>query len=127
MRSLTTLRHLNQELLDDGNVDSNPEILRLLLGTLSKDGKGLAGKKGSLKLRHKGLDQYAVKLNRGWAALIATVDIRQAVAKVVLDGIIQHIPVQAKPSADLLVEFSIEELLAALNRDLVASVGTAVG
>lgn len=116
-----SLRHLNQELLDDGNVDSNPEILRLLLGTLSKDGKGLAGKKGSLKLRHKGLDQYAVKLNRGWAALIATVDIRQAVAKVVLDGIIQHIPEKAKPSADLLVEFSIEELLAALNRDLVAS------
>jgi len=116
-----SLRHLNQRLLNDGHENSNPEILRLLLGSLAKDGKGLAGKKGSLTLRHKGLDQYAVKLNRGWTAMNATAEIRQAVAKVVLDGIIQRIPDHTKPSADLLVEFSAEDLLAVLNQDLVAS------
>ncbi|MDO9269721.1 MAG: RecQ family ATP-dependent DNA helicase [Methylobacter sp.] len=116
-----SLRHLNQSLLNNGHENSNPEILRLLLGSLTKDGKGLAGKKGSLTLRHKGLDQYAVKLNRGWTALNATAEIRQAVAKVVLDGIIQRIPDHTKPSADLLVEFSAEDLLAVLNQDLVAS------
>ena len=57
-----SLRHVNQSLLNDGHENSNPEILRLLLGSLAKDGKGLAGQKGSLTLRHKGLDQYAVKL-----------------------------------------------------------------
>jgi len=102
-----SLRHLNQSLLNNGHENSNPEILRLLLG--------------SLTLRHKGLDQYAVKLNRGWTALNATAEIRQAVAKVVLDGIIQRIPDHTKPSADLLVEFSAEDLLAVLNQDLVAS------
>lgn len=116
-----SLRHLNQSLLNDGHENSNPEILRLLLNSLTKDGKGLAGKKGSLTLRHKGLDQYAVKLNRGWAALTATADIRQAVAKVVLDGIMQRIPDTTKPAGDLLVEFSAEDLLDVLNRDLVAS------
>jgi ATP-dependent DNA helicase RecQ len=114
-----SLRHLNQSLLNDGHENSNPEILRLLLGSLAKDGKGLAGKKGSLTLRHKGLDQYAVKLNRGWTALNATADIRQSVAKVVLDGIMQRIPDHTKPSGELLVEFSAEDLLTALNQDLV--------
>ncbi|MGR9014270.1 MAG: UvrD-helicase domain-containing protein, partial [Gammaproteobacteria bacterium] len=116
-----SLRHLNQSLLNDGHENSNPEILRLLLNSLTKDGKGLAGKKGSLTLRHKGLDQYAVKLNRGWAALNATAEIRQAVAKVVLDGIMQRIPGHTKPSGDLLVEFSAEDLLVVLNQDLVTS------
>ncbi|MGZ8237933.1 MAG: RecQ family ATP-dependent DNA helicase [Methylobacter sp.] len=116
-----SLRHLNQSLLNDGQENSNPEILRLLLNSLTKDGKGLAGKKGSLTLRHKGLDQYAVKLNRGWHALTATADIRQSVAKVVLDGIIKRIPENTKPSGELLVEFSAEDLMAALKQDLVAS------
>ncbi|MBL6986547.1 MAG: RecQ family ATP-dependent DNA helicase [Methylobacter sp.] len=116
-----SLRHLNQGLLNDGHENSNPEILRLLLNSLTKDGKGLAGKKGSLTLRHKGLDQYAVKLNRGWTALNATAEIRQAVAKVVLDGIMQRIPGHTKPSGDLLVEFSAEDLLVVLNQDLVTS------
>ncbi len=118
---MLSIRHLNQSLLNDGHENSNPEILRLLLSSLTKDGKGLAGKKGSLTLRHKGLDQYAVKLNRGWHALTATAEIRQSVAKVVLDGIMQRIPENTKPSGDLLVEFSAEDLMAALKQDLVAS------
>jgi len=116
-----SLRHLNQALLNDGQENSNPEILRLLLGSLAKDGKGLAGKKGSLTIRHKGQDQYMVKLNRDWKLLTNTAKIRQSVAKVVLDGILQRIPPDSKPSGDLLVEFSYEDLLVALKHDLVAS------
>ncbi len=116
-----SLRHLNQSLLDNGYKNSNPEILRLLLNSLTKDGQGLAGKKGSLTLKHKGLDQYAIKLNRDWHALTTTAEIRRSVAKVVLDGIIQRIPSDTKPSGDLLVAFSAEDLLAALKQDLVTS------
>jgi len=116
-----SLRHLNQSLLNGGHENSNPETLRLLLNSLAKDGKGLANKKGSLTLKHRGQDHYAVKLNRGWTALIATADIRQAVAKVALDGIIGRIPEQSKPCGDLLVDFSAEDLLAALKQDLVTS------
>ncbi len=116
-----SLRHLNQSLLDEGYGDSNPEILRRLLTGLAKDGKGLAGKKGSMTLKYQGLDQYRVKLNRDWTALTATAEIRLAVAKVALDGIMQRIDDHAKPSGELLVEFSAEDLLAALNRDLVTA------
>jgi ATP-dependent DNA helicase RecQ len=115
------LRHVNQSLLDSGHENSNPEILRLLLGSLAKDGQGFAGLKGSLTIRHKGLDQYSVKLNRGWKPLTLIAEKRQAVAKIVLDVIIQRIPENIKASAELLVEFSAEDLLSALKQDLVTT------
>ncbi|MDD5580766.1 MAG: UvrD-helicase domain-containing protein, partial [Methylobacter sp.] len=116
-----SLRHVNQSLLDGGNEHSNPEVLRLLLSSLAKDGQGFAGMKGSLTIRHKGLDQYSVKLNRGWKPLTLIAEKRQLVARIVLDAIIQRIPEGAAGSADLLVEFSAEDLLSALKQDLVAS------
>jgi ATP-dependent DNA helicase RecQ len=114
-----SLRLTNQHLLDHGFEQSNPEILRLLLTSLSKDGQGLAGMKGSLTIKHRGLDQYSAKLNRGWKALEKTAELRQSVAKVALDGIIQRIPKDTAPSSDLLVEFAAEDLLAALKQDSV--------
>lgn len=116
-----SLRHLNQRLLDDGYPDSNPELLRNLLTSLAEDGRGLAGKKGSIALRYRGLDQYAVKLNRDWQALVTTAERRQAIAAIVLTGIIDKIPQGAAASADLLVEFAAEDLLAALKSDIVAA------
>jgi len=85
---------------------------------MSKDGQGLAGNKGSFFLRHAGLDQYLVKLNRGWPTLLETVRRRQAVATIVLQAILLRIPAETKAGADLLVEFSIEDLLAAVQQDM---------
>ena len=116
-----SLRHLNQHLLDSGYSLSNPEALRLMLSSLARDGLGLAANKGSLTLRHRGLDQYAVKLNRDWQALKGTAERRQAVAKIALDRILQNIPADTKAGADLLVEFSAEQLMAALKQDLVTA------
>ncbi len=114
-----SLRLINQNLLDQGYQQSNPEILRLLLSSLSKDGQGLAGKKGSLTIRHKGLDQYTVKLNRNWKGLEKTAQIRQAVAHIVLQAILHRIPETTAPSSDVLVEFAAEDLLNELKHDLV--------
>lgn len=113
-----SLRHTNQHLLDQGFKDCNPEVLRLLLVSMSKDGQGLAGNKGSLFLRHAAQDQYRVKLNRDWPALTETVHRRQTVAQIVLNTIMQKIPADTKSGADLLVEFSVEDLLAALKQDI---------
>ncbi|SMG63343.1 [weak similarity to] ATP-dependent DNA helicase, RecQ family, partial [methanotrophic bacterial endosymbiont of Bathymodiolus sp.] len=85
---------------------------------MSKDGQGLAGNKGSLFLRHNGLDQYRVKLNRGWSSVTETVRRRQAVANITLMAILLKIPETTKGSADLLVEFAVEDLVAALKQDL---------
>lgn len=113
-----SLRHINQYLLDLGFKDCNPEVLRLLLVSMSKDGQGLAGNKGSLLIKHASQDHYRVKLNRGWQALIDTVRRRQAVAQIALNAILEKIPGDTKAGADLLVEFSIEDLLAALKQDI---------
>ena len=95
--------------------------MRGLLTSLAEDGQGLAGKKGSIAVRYRGIDQYAVKLNREWQALVATAERRQAIASIVLAGIIGRIPEGTASSADLLVEFAAEDLLAALKADLIAS------
>ena len=66
-----SLPRLNQHLLDQG-LDSNPETLRNLLASLARDGRGLAGERGSLELRQNDRDHYRVKLHRDWPALTAT-------------------------------------------------------
>lgn len=113
-----SLRRVNQRLLDGGFADSNPELLRGLLASLAKDGQGLAGKQGSLLFRYRGIDQYAVKLNRGWKDLAATAERRQAIAGCVLKAIFARIPEGTVKSADLLVEFAAEDLMAALQQDM---------
>nr|MCH9699737.1 UvrD-helicase domain-containing protein [Gammaproteobacteria bacterium] len=114
-----SLRHANQRLMDQRFNNCNPEVLRLLLISMSKDGQGLAGNKGSLVIRHISQDQYSVKLNRGWNALTEIVQRRHAVAQQIVNTLLGKIPMDTKASADLLVEFSVEELLIALNQDLV--------
>jgi ATP-dependent DNA helicase RecQ len=115
---LLSLRHINQHLLDSGFTDCNPEVLRLLLVSMSKDGKGLAGKSGSLLIRHVSQDQYKIKLKRGWKALTETVQRRQTVAQIAVNTLLQKIPAGTKSTADLLVEFSVEDILAAIKQDI---------
>lgn len=115
---ILSLRQTNQQLIDLGFKDCNPEVLRLLLVSISKDGKGLAAKNASLYIRHKSQDQYTIKINRNWKNLIATVQRRQTVAQISLNTILQKIPADTKGGSDLLVEFSIEDLLAALKQDV---------
>ena len=115
-----SLRRLNQRLLDEGHTASNPETLRSLLTSLSQDGKGLAGDKGSINLRHLSRDRYAFTLQRkSWRSLRATAERRQRVARVLLDTLIARIPAEANPSANLLVDFSLNQLCKALESDLL--------
>jgi len=113
-----SLRRLNQRLRDDGFADSTPQVLLRLLRSLSMDGKGLAGARGSLDLRHSYQDSYRVKLLRGWDALLRTAELRRAVAHRALGTILSRIPQQTLPSANLLVEFSSEEIAQAFRSDL---------
>jgi len=85
------------------------------------DGKGLAGNLGSLEFRYLGQDHYRVKLNRNWSALITTAEKRRAVASVVLDALYAKIPDNSAASAELLVNFSIDDIAQALREDLLLS------
>lgn len=113
-----SLRRLNQRLVDEGHA-SLPEQLRNLLKSLSLDGKGLAGNRGSLDFRYLGQDHYRIKLNRDWTALLATAERRRDVAKVALDTLFAKIPENTAPSAELLVDFSVDDIALALRGDLL--------
>jgi len=113
-----SLRRLNQRLVDAGN-ESLPEILRNLLKSLSMDGKGLAGNRGSLEFRYLGQDHYRIKLNRDWKALLATAERRRDVARVALDALYAKIPDGTAASAEILVNFSLDDISLALRGDLL--------
>jgi ATP-dependent DNA helicase RecQ len=108
-----SLRQLNQGLLDQGQADSNPQLLRTLLNRLRQDGRGFSGRQGSLFLQYVAQDFYKVRLQRDWPALIRLSDLRRAVAKVVLDTLLA----KTTGEGEILLAFSADELIAALKND----------
>lgn len=113
-----SLRRLNQRLVDDGH-ESLPELLRNLLKSLSMDGKGLAGNRGSLEFRYFGQDHYRIKLNRNWTDLFTTAERRRDVARVALGTLYAKIPADSPASGECLVNFSLDDISAAIRGDLL--------
>jgi ATP-dependent DNA helicase RecQ len=113
-----SLRSLNQRLVDLGHTDSSTLVLAGLLKSLSLDGRGLAGSRGSIELRHMHREHYRVKLQRDWDILEATAKKRRLIAKVALDTILARIPDDAPVSAELLVSFSSDDIAQALHRNI---------
>ncbi|MGV8073057.1 MAG: RecQ family ATP-dependent DNA helicase [Syntrophobacteraceae bacterium] len=113
-----SLRKLNQRLVDNGFEDSNPAVLLNLLKSLSMDGRGLAGRRGSLDLRSTWQDHYRVKLHRDWDALVETARRRRMVAKTALEAIMMRVPANAPVSAEVLVSFSSDEIAQALRQNI---------
>ena len=111
-----SLRRLNQRLLDQGE-SSNTESLRALLKSLAEDGRGLAGSHGSLDLRYRRRGQYSIKLRRSWEQLAELADRRRQASKVVLDALLAKVADRA--SGQVLVAFSLDDMVSALERDLV--------
>lgn len=112
------LRQINQQIINLDYPYSTPQILNIILHGLSRDGKGLAGQKGSLSLRACGNNRLTVYLHRGWQALLKTVEIRQQASNVALKVILDSIPDETKSNKDLLVEFTLEQIIAGLKKDL---------
>ena len=112
------LRQVNQQLLDLGHGYSTPPSLKLIIYGLGRDGKGLAGEKGSLAVKAKGSDRFIVQLNRDWDSLVRTVTIRQQAALVALRILLGKIAPTEQANATLLVEFTLEEVVAGLKNDL---------
>ncbi len=112
------LRQVNQKLIDQGSTASNPEVLQHLLYGLGRDGRGLAGQKGSLKVKKIQGTRYVVSLLRIWEDIKTTMHIRQQSARVALDVILQAVEKDQKPSATLMVTFTLERIIESLKADL---------
>lgn len=113
------LRQVNQLLVDLGHVYSTPEVLKRVLHGLSKDGKGLAGQTGSLTIGTKGGHCFSIYLHREWKTIGATVKIRQQAAGVALQQILSTVKLTEKANASLLVEFTLEQVVEGLKKDLM--------
>jgi ATP-dependent DNA helicase RecQ len=113
------LRQVNQQLLDRGHGYSTPQSLKLIVYGLGRDGKGLAGDKGSLTVKARGSNRFTVQLNRDWESLLKTVTIRQQAALVALRILMGKIAPGEQPNASLLVEFTLEEVVDGLRNDLL--------
>ncbi len=113
------LRQVNQRLLDKGHSYSTPGSLALILRGLSRDGKGLAGQKGSVSIRSRGNNLFSIVLHRDWECLLKTVAIRQQAALVALKGIQASLQEASAPSASLLVQFTLEGIVEGLKKDLI--------
>ncbi len=110
-----SLRLVNQRLCDEQH-ESSVERVRALLGSLSQDGRGFAGAQGSIELRHVAQDSWRVRVKRSWSAISELAEKRRRVAALVIDVLLAKVPPETPPRADLLVEFSFQELQDALDR-----------
>lgn len=113
------LRLVNQQLIDQGHAASSPEGLRKILYGLSRDGKGLAGQKGSLSIAPKGGNCFTLALHRDWPSLEKTVTIRQQAAHVALGAILAAVDPSTPAGNAVLSAFTLEQLVAALKADLL--------
>jgi ATP-dependent DNA helicase RecQ len=113
------LRQVNQRLVDKGFNDSTSHALKLLLYGLARDGRGLAGQSGSIRLSARGNNCFVVSLNREWEAVLATVQIRQQAANIALQAVMSTISPEEKPNANLRVEFTLEQIVGSLKGDLI--------
>jgi ATP-dependent DNA helicase RecQ len=68
---------ISQRLKKEG-VDNAPDTLKQILKGISLDGKGLAGKKGSLIYKQISKDRFKIRLQRSWASITETIRSRQS-------------------------------------------------
>lgn len=113
------LRQVNQQLLDLDHDYSSPQSLNLILHGLSRDGKGIAGQKGSISIRDRGYHRFSMALHRDWASLNKTVKIRQQAAHAALQAMLRTLPAESPPKGAILVEFTLEQVVGALQQDML--------
>ena len=117
------LRQLNQHLIDDGQNFSNPDLLRNLLKSLSEDGKGLAGSKGSVDFRYIFKDHYSLKLCRSWADTVTIMEKRHALSQHILETLYKEINSGEQSSqSEVMVQFSLENLRDSIIHDMTLDV-----
>lgn len=117
-----SLRRLNQRLLDMGYQDSSPELLRSLLSSLARDGKGFGRSRGSIEFRHSFQDNYRVKLKREWQEITEIMKRPHSLSNAILDVLYDKVLHTDHRLKNVLVEFSSDDLSDAIRKDIALSV-----
>ncbi len=112
------LRLATQRLKDDGHAHALPELLRRIVRSIAADGRGDGGGGGSLGVRGRDAETVQVTLQREWAALEKTAELRRAAAGRLLDHLLACLP-SGRRGTDLLAETTLGKLRQAIESDLV--------
>lgn len=116
---------LNQRLNNDGYA-TNTDILRQLIKSISYDGKGLAASSGSFEVKYFDRNLYKVRLQRNWESILKTISLRQRVARVIVDKLLEMAGTDPEITSDGLtgdvhLTFASNDLSAAIHSDLFLS------
>jgi len=111
-------RRVNQRLCDEGHACA-PEVITGLLRDLAMSGRGVAGSRDGLEFRPLPGGQARVRLQRDWNAVFELAARRRAFAGLALNVLTSKIPPSTPQGEECLVSFAGEEILEALDADIV--------
>lgn len=117
------IRHLNQQVKDNGHPSVRPDQIRRILRSLAEDGRTDDGGVGSLRLRARDSEDVDVTLIRDWSTLSSIAQRRRAAARHLLNHFLSKLP-QGERGKDLLAESTLGELKLAMLSDLVIKSST---
>ena len=116
--ALLHLRIASQVLRDQGLVDPLPERLWRVVRGIANDGRGEEGAAGSLSVRKQDAETARITLQREWAALEETAELRRAAAERLLEHLLACVPKGGR-GKDQLAETTLGKLLQAIESDML--------
>ena len=112
------LRIASQVLRDQGLADPLPERLWRIVRGIANDGRGEDGAAGSLSVRKQDAETARITLQREWAALEETAELRRGAAGRLLEHLLARLP-KGSRRTDLLAETTLGKLLQAIESDML--------
>ncbi len=113
-----SLRALTQALARDDTTISMVHVQRVL-SSMSDRAQHAGQRSPGLRLAFTTHDHCRVHVHGNWDQIVASASRRHAIAQVCLQTLIDKLPGAPAKGASLLVEFSLEQLLAAIDQNLV--------
>ncbi|MZR15001.1 RecQ family ATP-dependent DNA helicase [Maritimibacter sp. DP07] len=110
------LGSVSQALRERGHASVRPDIVEGLLRGIAQDGRDMDGGKGNIGLRKVSKSSLLVRLQRSWATIEQTAQLRRQGAERLMSHLIGKVQAGQRRK-DIPVETTLGDLLAAINSD----------
>ncbi|SFO41732.1 ATP-dependent DNA helicase RecQ [Roseovarius lutimaris] len=110
------LASVAQALREQGHASVRPDVVEGLLRGIAQDGRDMDGGKGNIGLRKVSRGSLMVRMQRSWAVIEQTAQLRRQAAERLVSHLIDKVQAGLR-GKDLPVETTLGDLLAAINSD----------
>jgi ATP-dependent DNA helicase RecQ len=107
-----------QALRDHGHATVRPDIVEKLLRSMARDGRDQDGGRGNIYLRKQSRNTLLVTLQRTWAVLDQSANLRRQAAELLLNHLLDKVS-KGTRGKDIQVETTMGDLLASLTGDAI--------